>query len=880
MNAPLTRRVSAHPHLEALEPRTLLSGITASVTLATTTASDVVVEVFYTDTSGHQINADTLGAGDLRLVKAGGGYDRPSVLSQVTFYGGATAGARYTFAAPNRNRWQFIRDNGDYVLSSVAGGVADNAGGSTDAVAMRTFGLWFQFPTALPADAAPLALRGTGFSPVPDAFGRVSAFDTARVTLNWDVYDNPRDRVASTLTARLTGPNGYDHAVSLTSDQTTFVRLGAGYRAVVTLNFPPPGPTGDNLVTPVWNDSDSGVYTLSVATDGAYDDQSSFTQTYTVAVDGVDGTLVNASLTPRDLTVTMRYRDAAGINLSSLGAGDVKLALPDGLLLTASLVGTPSVATDGSVTATYQMAAPAGGWSAHGGPQALLRTGLNEVRANDGSVLGFALSRPLYVGSNGLVSGVITGAYTTATRLVTIVNYSSDQPIDPATIGDDDIRLTGPHGYSRLGHASQTITNTDGSATVVYEFTAPSPLGQWDFRADNGDYTAVLQAGAVREVNSADANAQATLRTFGLAFQNPVVEFVSLEAPHIGTGIGEQFSDNLDSARITVNYRTRDVRRIGDVHLDATLTHPDGSVTGLLNTQALPQYRQTFDSGDTKVLDLEAPGGGWDFSDNGTYTITVFLTPTLGQPVSEAVFARQFTVNTAAPRARIVSTVQTAAALVATVRYDAPSGIQLSSLGDNDIGLTLRTLNIFTMARDITSLLVGTPTRAADGSVTAVYRFASPDGTSLGGATYARLETRAGAVLAANGQSIGATNLQTIRPFTATPPAIASVTPFTATPSAWEVEVVFNNPGNLLVTSSITGANLIVAAPNNRATRVSILSTSTALDGTLHARYRITPATGQLASGQYTLSLAPDSVSQGAAGFVPAQTLGAFTITV
>jgi hypothetical protein len=62
---------------------------------------------------------------------------------------------------------------------------------------------------------------------------------------------------------------------------------------------------------------------------------------------------------------------------------------------------------------------------------------------------------------------------------------------------------------------------------------------------------------------------------------------------------------------------------------------------------------------------------------------------------------------------------------------------------------------------------------------------------------------------------------------------------------------------------------------------VHFTSFVTALDGTVRARYKITAPVvgGWLANGAYTLSLAPNSISQGLGGYLPAAALGTFNMT-
>ena len=71
-----------------------------------------------------------------------------------------------------------------------------------------------------------------------------------------------------------------------------------------------------------------------------------------------------------------------------------------------------------------------------------------------------------------------------------LVQYSPD--IDPTTIGDDDLAVTGPNGFT----AAAELVSIDGSF-ATYRFAAPG--GAWSSAA-NGDYSLSLQRSAVRDL--------------------------------------------------------------------------------------------------------------------------------------------------------------------------------------------------------------------------------------------------------------------------------------------------------------------------------------------------------------------------------------------
>ncbi|MGE5612113.1 MAG: PKD domain-containing protein [Bacillota bacterium] len=76
-----------------------------------------------------------------------------------------------------------------------------------------------------------------------------------------------------------------------------------------------------------------------------------------------------------------------------------------------------------------------------------------------------------------------------------MVTYSDDLGINPTTLDDNDIRVTGPNGFDQLAiFISATNDAATGTCAAVYRIAAPA--GSWD-ASDNGAYTLTLQADQV-----------------------------------------------------------------------------------------------------------------------------------------------------------------------------------------------------------------------------------------------------------------------------------------------------------------------------------------------------------------------------------------------
>src|SRR5436190_1882070 len=76
----------------------------------------------------------------------------------------------------------------------------------------------------------------------------------------------------------------------------------------------------------------------------------------------------------------------------------------------------------------------------------------------------------------------------TVTQLVLPIQYHSDSPIDLTTIGNGDIGVSGPAGFSQLAHllgAPTVLSNGD----VLARYAVSAPGGQWSWPSANGTYT-------------------------------------------------------------------------------------------------------------------------------------------------------------------------------------------------------------------------------------------------------------------------------------------------------------------------------------------------------------------------------------------------------
>jgi len=107
-----------------------------------------------------------------------------------------------------------------------------------------------------------------------------------------------------------------------------------------------------------------------------------------------------------------------------------------------------------------------------------------------------------------IVPNVTAGGTTTAKF---DVQFFDDVAIDVATLGDSDVRVTGPSGYNELGKFVSVDNNTNGTPRIA-TYEIPAPGGTWD-GTDNGDYTVSLEPNQVFDT-SPTAVAAGALTTF------------------------------------------------------------------------------------------------------------------------------------------------------------------------------------------------------------------------------------------------------------------------------------------------------------------------------------------------------------------------------
>lgn len=189
------------------------------------------------------------------------------------------------------------------------------------------------------------------------------------------------------------------------------------------------------------------------------------------------------------------------------------------------------------------------------------------------------------------------------------VTYSHYTNIGLSTLGDGDVSVVGPNGFSQPAKLVDVIPN-NRSAEVVYSFTPPG--GSFD-EADNGSYSVVVAGEAVGDGfgNFAPAG---PVGSFPVNVDRPPTASLSAEDVTALGGTGQT---------LTVTYS--DSTGIDE----STIGTDDLSVARESDGKTLAVVGVSTSSGDASsssrnvIYTLAAPSGSWTTPDNGTYAVTL-----------------------------------------------------------------------------------------------------------------------------------------------------------------------------------------------------------------------------------------------------------------
>jgi hypothetical protein len=392
------------------------------------------------------------------------------------------------------------------------------------------------------------------------------------------------------------------------------------HRWTATYYITAPGGTFDQ--------ADNGTYTISLQANAVSDTSGAFAAAGPLgsfSVNIVDTAPPVATLASHpDVTTpnaynyffTVNYTDNTAVNYQSLLAGnDVEVTGPAYVQPQPGTIASLTFAA-GVWTATYYVLAPGGVFDAadNGAYVIWLRAG--EVSDTNNN---FAPRAPLGGFNVNLIDTTPPVATLASHPDVTTpggftyfftVNYTDDVALNyQSVLTGNDVVVTGPGGYSRLG----TIASlTRAGAVWTASYYVPAPGGTFD-SADSGAYTISLRP---NEVSDAAGNfTPGTLLGGFTVSLNDTVPPTATLASH-----PDVTSPGVFTYFFTVNYQD-------NVALDynSVLTGNDVVVTGPGGYSRLGTIASLTRAGPvwTASYYVPAPGGTFDPAENGVYTISL-----------------------------------------------------------------------------------------------------------------------------------------------------------------------------------------------------------------------------------------------------------------
>jgi hypothetical protein len=442
-----------------------------------------------------------------------------------------------------------------------------------------------------------------------------------------------------------------------------------------------------------------------------------------------------------------------------------------------------------------------------------------------------------------------------------VVRYTDPSGMNIASLGDDDVTVTGPNSYNHPGHFVSFVQDVNGSnASIRAVYSVPSRTGAWNF-TDNGTYTLNMLANTVTTANNGAVPAS-QLATFNLFFSTPKAELISAVTNDTQFVADVKYSDNHGIDPTSIGF--------GEVGL---VPADQPSDVQFFRSQT---YSQNSDGSWTVEYRLTARGGSWDWTDTGTYSVVLRggavhdnETP---QHFIPAQSLGQFYLWFSEPKAQLVTQSLTATDWLITVRFTDNGTLDASSIGDGDIQLNNGVSTV------LGQLVSGAPTEGAS-SITAVYSV-RPTHFAWGAAengTYV-VSAREGQVQDTTGVAIHAVELGRFYLWFDTPSISKPVNVNNALPNRWDITVSYTDDTSVNI-NSVGNGDLRIEGPGGYIQQATLLEKHTAVVNgvtTVVATYRFTPTGSQFANGTYNIFMNANQVTDNAGNAIPGFTWGSF----
>ncbi len=642
------------------------TGPSASLTASGITAGPVgslyTFTVRYDDLTG--VNISSIDNADIRVTGPNSYSQLATRVSTAPATNTTSVTATYSIPAPG-GTWDFA-DNGPYTVSLLPTAVTDTFGNTTAAAVLGTFAVNVPAPppqpsTAYLSDLTPVAaVNGWGPYERDRSNGESGAADGGVLTLNGTTYAKGLGvHSTSSLTYALGGT--YSRFQSFIGVDDYVMDQGSVIFRVLadgTERFRSSTLTGASA-TQFVDLNVAGVQTLQLIVENA---DGSIRSDHANWADAklirsiTDTTGPSASLTASGITAgpagslytfTVRYDDLAGVNISSIDNADISVTGPNGYAQRATRVSTAPSINTASVTATYSIPAPGGTWDfADNGSYTVrqLPTAVTDIFGNTtaAAVLGtFAVNLPAPPPQPST-------AYLSDLTPVAAVNgwgpYERDRSNGESGAADGGVLTLNGTTYAKgLGvHSTSSLTYALGGTYSRFQ----SFIGVDDYVMDQGSVIfRVLADGTERFRSGILTGASATqfvdLNVAGVQTLQLIVENAdgSIRSDHANWADAKLIrsitdttgpSASLTASGITagpagslytfaVRYDDLTGVNISSIdNADISVTGPNGYAQRATRVSTAPSINTTSV---TATYSIPAPGGTWDFADNGSYTV-------------------------------------------------------------------------------------------------------------------------------------------------------------------------------------------------------------------------------------------------------------------
>lgn len=216
--------------------------------------------------------------------------------------------------------------------------------------------------------------------------------------------------------------------------------------------------------------------------------------------------------TSASVDIVLTLNSAIPINAATLQSSTLQIQTATSQVLQATFVGMTSNATGTAMQATYRLLPPGGKWdSADNGIYRVMLASdqIKDVAGNTltEQTLGtFNVDLPSPDTSAPTIASVGAPTFNSDGSATFTIGYQDNVAVDAAALDSNDVRVTGPGGFTQLASLVSVNDITVGPLrTATYRIVAPG--GSWN-SADNGQYSINILNGQVRDTSGNVMTAQ------------------------------------------------------------------------------------------------------------------------------------------------------------------------------------------------------------------------------------------------------------------------------------------------------------------------------------------------------------------------------------